>query len=100
MGCVPGILPDGVIHEVIHEVVRGVVRGVAHEELPVAELCLRARAEYIEMPGLRLTLAQAARLFDLERALCAQTLDTLVDAGFLQRTGMTYFRADTGRRSV
>ena len=43
----------------------------------------RIRAEYLEMPGLRLTLAQAQRLYGVERALCQRLLDTLVDANFL-----------------
>jgi DNA-binding IclR family transcriptional regulator len=46
----------------------------------------RARAEFIEMPGLQLTLAQAARLWDLDRESCHTLLSTLVDAGFLVKT--------------
>ena len=43
----------------------------------------RIRAEYLEMPGLRLTLEQAQRLCGVERTLCRQVLDALVDAKFL-----------------
>jgi hypothetical protein len=43
----------------------------------------RIRAEYLEMPGLRLTLEQAQRLGGLERALCKTVLDALVDDKFL-----------------
>ena len=46
-------------------------------------LLTRIRAEYLEMPGLRLTLEQAQRLCGLERALCQQVLDLLVDMKFL-----------------
>jgi len=61
------------------------------------DISLRARAEYNEMPGLRLTLPQASRLFNLEPQLCAGVLESLVDAGFLQRSGPVYARSDTGR---
>ncbi len=50
-------------------------------------IVLRARAEYLEMPGLRLTLPQASRLFDLRQDICALLLETLVVDGFLSRTG-------------
>ena len=39
----------------------------------------RVRAEFLEMPGLRLTVAQAARLCGIERALCQAVLDALVE---------------------
>jgi DNA-binding IclR family transcriptional regulator len=43
----------------------------------------RLRAEYLEMPGLRLTLQQAQRLCGIERTTCQTILDTLVEAKFL-----------------
>jgi hypothetical protein len=46
----------------------------------------RVRGEYIEMPGLRLTLAQAQRLWGLDRASCDALLGALVEAKFLFRT--------------
>jgi len=39
------------------------------------------------MPGLRLTLAQAARLWALDRDRVRSLLFALVDAGFLVRAG-------------
>jgi hypothetical protein len=48
-------------------------------------LLKRIRAEYLEMPGLRLTLAQAQRLCGVNRADCKAVLDGLVDAKFLCR---------------
>lgn len=66
--------------------------------LSANDLRLRAQAEFLEMPGLQLTLAQASRLFSLDRHVCARLLDALVEAGFLRRTGESYARADTGRR--
>jgi hypothetical protein len=50
------------------------------------------------MPGLNLTLAQAARLFSLERVRCARVLDALVVSGVLTTDGNAFARADSGRR--
>jgi hypothetical protein len=50
------------------------------------ELVARAKSEFLEMPGLRLTEAQARRLWTLDEADCAALLAALVDAGFLFRT--------------
>ena len=56
----------------------------------------RIEAEFREMPGLMLTLPQAARLFNLDTAQCAQVLETLVDAGLLVLHHEMYARADCG----
>jgi hypothetical protein len=50
------------------------------------------------MPGLTLTVAQAARLFSLERVRCMQVLDALVGSGVLTTDGVAFARADSGRR--
>jgi hypothetical protein len=50
------------------------------------EVLQRVQGEYIEMPGLRLTSAQAQRLWGLDRAACDALLGALVDAKFLFRT--------------
>ena len=42
--------------------------------------------QYLEMPGLSLTVPQAARLFGLDADVCAQHLDSLMQTGFLQKT--------------
>ena len=47
------------------------------------DLLLRIRGEYLEMPGLRLTLAQATRLFSLDALTCDVALRVLVEDGFL-----------------
>ena len=52
----------------------------------IEALLQRARGEYLEMPGLRLTLAQAARLWDLDRTTCQRLLHALTHARFLART--------------
>ena len=43
----------------------------------------RLRAEFLEMPGLRLTSQQVQRLCGIERTLCQHVLDSLVAAKFL-----------------
>ena len=43
----------------------------------------RICSEYIEMPGLRLTLKQAQRLWGLDEETCESSLSFLVDARFL-----------------
>ena len=43
----------------------------------------RIRSEYIEMPGLVLTLPQATRLWGLGTQRAADLLTVLLDAGFL-----------------
>lgn len=48
-------------------------------------MLLRIRSEYLEMPGLRLTCRQAQRLWGVDEHTCAQLLDSLVEAKFLQR---------------
>jgi hypothetical protein len=42
--------------------------------------------EYAEMPGLKLTLWQARRLWNLSDDLCARALATLTGSGFLTQT--------------
>jgi len=54
----------------------------------------RARAEFLEMPGLRLTVPQAQRLWAVDRALCDAVLAALVDARFLvQSSNASFIRA-------
>ena len=64
------------------------------------ELHLRVLAEFREMPGLRLTLTQAARLFDIEPTQCKRVLGTLVDAGCLATDGRQFATAEGCRRSA
>jgi len=67
------------------------------ERTPLHALELRIRGEYGEMPGMRLRLDQAMRLWSSDGATCRQALDDLVREGFLQRdeTGR-YARAHSG----
>ena len=55
----------------------------------------RVRAEFSEMPGLRLTLAQASRLLGLEQDVCQAALDALIANAFLRWTNAGHItRAD------
>ena len=51
--------------------------------MPPEHLLNRVRAEYLEMPGLRLTCQQMQRLCGIERTVCQMVLDSLVDKQFL-----------------
>ena len=48
-----------------------------------ASLAERVRGEFREMPGLKLTLAQAGRLWSLDMGTCHRILRQLVETGFL-----------------
>ena len=50
----------------------------------------RVLDEFLEMPGLVVTKAQAERLFGLEPEICDAVLTDLVDAGFLANDGGRY----------
>ena len=45
----------------------------------------RAEAEYMEMPGLKLTAVQASRLWHLDATASMRLLDSMVEAGVLYR---------------
>jgi len=51
-----------------------------------------ARAEFEEMPGLCLTLAQAARFWGLDQVVCRGVLEHLAGEGFLERRVHGYRR--------
>lgn len=60
----------------------------------VSPILHRVQCEYDEMPGLKLTEAQARRLWGLDRHTCRLVLAALLERRFLRRTaaGM-YVRA-------
>ncbi len=74
----------------------------ARSDLPALDsfehLARRVRNEYLEMPGMSLTLGQAQRMWQLRRTECEHLLDVLVYSGFLERTPAGAFvRAGSGR---
>src|SRR5262245_50277234 len=59
------------------------------------DLVERVRSEFIEMPGLQLTLPQAARLWGLDQNASRRIIDALVEGSFLRWTKRgTVVRAD------
>jgi hypothetical protein len=60
----------------------------------------RVRAEYLEMPGLHLTIDQVQRLCGIERPICTTVLDGLVKEHFLcVKPNGAYARAWEGFRA-
>jgi len=55
------------------------------ELVPSRVLLERIECAYEEQPGLRLTPAQAQRLWHLDGPTCCAVLATLIDVGVLQR---------------
>ena len=60
-----------------------------------AALLRRVRAEYREMPALKLTKPQATRLFGVAPSMCDTMLRTLVTENFLSRTETGMFVRST-----
>jgi hypothetical protein len=57
----------------------------------------RVRAEYLEMPGMWLTVQQVQRLCGVERTTCQWALDSLVAAKFLcVKSDGSYARSTDG----
>ncbi|MCM3878497.1 MAG: hypothetical protein ND807_00165 [Vicinamibacterales bacterium] len=52
---------------------------------PTYHLIKRVRSEFLEMPGLRLRVDQAQRLWNMDRSSCELLLSSLVEAKFLRR---------------
>ena len=57
-----------------------------------ASLLLRIRSEFLEMPGMRLTLPQAQRLLGLEASVCQEAFGQLLETKFLTLEGARYAR--------
>lgn len=61
---------------------------------PLDEALRRAQSDFLEMPGLQLTLSQAARLWAFDAVFCGEVLAALVEARFLVRSRDTFIRAE------
>jgi hypothetical protein len=61
------------------------------------DLVDRTRAEFLEMPGLHLTLSQACRLWSLDPGVCEKLFSDLVKERFLQSTRTGFVRRGSGR---
>ena len=64
---------------------------------PAEETIRRVRAEFLEMPGLKLTVSQAQRLWGVDRLTCEALIDELTERRFLAKTrdGAVVLRAAT-----
>lgn len=68
------------------------------EPVGLGVLVQRIQAEYLEMPGLALTLSQAARLWNLNARQSEVLLAELVDRQFLMRDQKGAYRRRGGPR--
>lgn len=84
--------PSSDAREISRKIARGGSRRCGPAFAPVAvimdfnALVNRVRGEFLEMPGLRLTLEQARRLWGVDATACQAVVDALVQASFLRRT--------------
>ena len=67
--------------------------------VPPESLVARVPGEFSEMPGLRLTLEQACRLWQLEISVCETLLGHLVREGFLYQTDSGFYVTAVTTRS-
>jgi hypothetical protein len=67
----------------------------------IDEVLQRIQGEFLEMPGLCLTGAQAQRLWGLDQDVCDALLGALIDARFLTRTrDGAYMSLDGAKPSI
>ena len=66
-------------------------------DMRVSALLVRARSEFLEMPGLQLTARQAQRLWALDGEICSAILAHLTASGFLGQTADGSFVRRTSR---
>ena len=67
------------------------VAGSAERHHGHERLARRIRAEFLEMPGLCLTIEQAQRLWSLDPGTCETLLKSLINTRFLRRTDRGLF---------
>jgi hypothetical protein len=63
------------------------------DPMQLESLLARVRGEYFEMPGLRVTFAQACRLWQVDVSTCEMLLDQLIREGFLWKTNNGFYIA-------
>jgi hypothetical protein len=61
------------------------VRDTAPTATKIRDVLQRVQGEYRDMPGLKLTEAQAQRLLGIDCDTCAVVLTTLIERRFLRR---------------
>ena len=70
-----------------------ITRSPAPPGPPPPAAAIRLAAEFLEMPGLRLTTHQTAKLIGVDIQTASNLLTTLVQRGFLRQTSSGYVRA-------
>ena len=70
--------------------------GLREQKTRPGDLEARVKGEYLEMPGQRLTVPQASKLWDVDQQVAGAVLEHLVQRRFLRRVGPYYFRSDLG----
>lgn len=67
----------------------------------IEDVLKRVQGEFVEMPGLCLTAAQAQRLWGLDREFCEKLLEALVETNFLaRRRDGSFIRVDDGPKRM
>jgi len=66
----------------------------------LSPLSERIRDEFVELPGLKLTMAQACRLWAADERVCQAALNALVKEGLLLRTPSGAFIAPPRPRAA
>jgi hypothetical protein len=66
----------------------------------IDEVVGRLRAEYMEMPGMRLTRAQVQRLCGIEHTVCQLVLEALVNDAFLSATADGHYTRATSEEHI
>ena len=61
---------------------------LAYQDVAISDALRRVKGEYLEMPGLRLTPAQAQRLWGLDRESCQALLGRSSTPSFSTRREM------------
>lgn len=57
----------------------------------IGRLMRQVQAEYVEMPGLSVTLSQAQRLWTADQSTCEEVFRRLLSSGVLRRTSKGRF---------
>jgi hypothetical protein len=73
---------------------------VNKRETTATEAVERLRGMFLDVPGTRLSVADAARLSGVEPSLCRRGLETLLETCFLKRGQMGRSRSDKPRSST
>jgi hypothetical protein len=71
------------------------IPGYGHADAGLGAVLGAVKREFDEMPGLALTATQAQRLWALEPRMCSAVLSTLVESGYLCRTGSGHYARPT-----